>query len=67
VSAYHSLLNLPSYDPTSSDPLPIDRTVFTCARNQGLDDLRLMDYWDGRFTETLGKRFGGDDRSAVTW
>lgn len=47
VTAQRSLLYLPPYDPASTGPLPIDRTVFTCRRDPSLDDPRAMGYWDG--------------------
>jgi SAM-dependent methyltransferase len=47
VAGQRSLMNLPPYDPAVNARLPIDRTVFTCVRDRGLDDTKVMSYWDG--------------------
>jgi len=47
VTAHRSLLNLRLADPPDDAPLPIDRTVFICTRDSGLDDVTTQNYWDG--------------------
>jgi len=48
VTGHRSYVNMPPYDHRSDGPVPIDRTVFTCARDHGLDDPDVMGYWDGK-------------------
>jgi SAM-dependent methyltransferase len=47
VARHRSLMNLPLGDVAPDQPLPIDRTVFICVRDAGLDDAVTLDYWDG--------------------
>jgi SAM-dependent methyltransferase len=54
VTVQRSLFYPPPYDPASTGPLPIDRTVFTCRRDPSLDDPVTMGYWDGDATAPTG-------------
>jgi SAM-dependent methyltransferase len=47
VARYRSLMSLPPVDVAPGQPAPIDRTVFTCMRDVGLDDPVTLGYWDG--------------------
>ena len=46
VARHCSLMNLPLVEVAPDQPAPIDRTVFTCMRDTGLDDRVTLDYWD---------------------
>jgi tRNA (mo5U34)-methyltransferase len=48
VAGHRSYVNMPPYDHRSDQPVPIDRTVFTCIRDCRLDDEDVMGYWDGK-------------------
>lgn len=61
VTHHGSLMNLPPHDQTKEGKLPIDRTVFLCRRDPGLDDPAIMGYWDGqsdapKLADWTGKR-----------